>query len=93
MLGWLVGNWWAWVVLGFALGVLEILAPGYIFLGFAIGAVLTGVVVALGIPAGVPALILIFAVLSVVAWLALRRTMGVREGQVKIWDRDINDKP
>ncbi|MFO1202853.1 MAG: hypothetical protein U1E58_09495 [Tabrizicola sp.] len=93
MLTSLVGTWWAWVILGFALGVLEILAPGFIFLGFAIGAVLTGVVVGLGIPAGVPALILIFAVASVAAWLVLRRTMGVREGQVKIWDRDINDNP
>ena len=44
MLAALVGSWWAWVVLGFALGVLEVLAPGYIFLGFAIGAVLTGIV-------------------------------------------------
>ncbi|MFO1203496.1 MAG: hypothetical protein U1E58_12755 [Tabrizicola sp.] len=93
MLTSLVGTWWAWVILGFALGVLEILAPGFIFLGFAIGAVLTGVVVGLGIPAGIPALILIFAVASVAAWLVLRRTMGVREGQVKIWDRDINDNP
>lgn len=93
MLNDLAGTWWAWVVLGFALGVLEILAPGYIFLGFAIGAVLTGIVVAVGIPAGLPALILIFAVASLVAWLILRRTMGVREGQVKVWDRDINDNP
>jgi inner membrane protein len=93
MLTSLVGTWWAWVVLGFALGVLEILAPGYIFLGFAIGAVLTGAVVGLGISASVPALILIFAVASLIAWLILRRTVGVREGQVKIWDRDINDKP
>ena len=93
MLTSLVGTWWAWVVLGFALGVLEILAPGYIFLGFAIGAVLTGIVVGIGVPAGLPALILIFAVASVVAWLVLRRTMGIREGQVKIWDRDINDNP
>lgn len=93
MLSDLAGSWWAWVVLGFALGVLEILAPGYIFLGFAIGAVLTGVVVGLGVTAGVPALILIFAIASVIAWLVLRRTMGVRRGQVKIWDRDINDNP
>jgi membrane protein implicated in regulation of membrane protease activity len=93
MLSSLVGTWWAWVVLGFALGVLEILAPGYIFLGFAIGAVLTGIIVALGIPAGVPALILVFAIASLIAWLILRRTMGVRQGQVKIWDRDINDQP
>ena len=72
---------------------LEVLAPGFIFLGFAIGAVVTGVLVGIGIPAGPAALILVFAVVSVVAWLVLRRTMGVREGQVKIWDRDINDKP
>ena len=89
----LAGIWWAWVVAGFALGVLEILAPGYIFLGFAIGAILTGALVGFGLPAGLPALILIFAVASVFAWLILRRTMGVRDGQVKIWDRDINDQP
>ena len=93
MLNELAGTWWAWVVLGFALGVLEILAPGYIFLGFAIGAILTGALVGFGLPAGLPALILIFAVASVAAWLILRRTMGVREGQVKVWDRDINDQP
>lgn len=93
MLASLVGTWWAWVILGFALGVLEVLVPGFIFLGFAIGAVVTGVLVGLGVPAGVPALILIFAVVSVVAWLVLRRVVGVRDGQVKIWDRDINDQP
>jgi inner membrane protein len=93
MLQSLADTWWAWIVLGFALGVLEILSPGFIFLGFAIGAVITGCLVGLGLSAGLPLLVLIFAVISVVAWLALRRSMGVREGQVKIWDRDINDKP
>ena len=88
----LMGTWWAWVILGFALGVLEVLAPGFIFLGFAIGAVVTGVLVGIGIPAGPAALILIFAVVSVLSWLILRRVVGVREGQVKIWDRDINDQ-
>ncbi len=93
MLATLMGTWWAWVILGFALGVLEVLAPGFIFLGFAIGAVVTGVLVGVGVPAGPPALILIFAVVSVVAWLVLRRVVGVREGQVKVWDHDINDNP
>ncbi|WP_128514552.1 NfeD family protein [Tabrizicola thermarum] len=88
----IMATWWAWVILGFALGVLEVLAPGFIFLGFAIGAVVTGVLVGIGIPAGPAALILIFAVVSVLAWLILRRVVGVREGQVKIWDRDINDQ-
>ena len=32
--------WWVWVAGGFLLGVLEVLAPGFIFLGFALGAVL-----------------------------------------------------
>jgi hypothetical protein len=35
----------------------------------------------------------VFAVASVLAWLALRRVMGVRQNQVKVWDRDINDSP
>jgi len=93
MLTTLAGTWWAWVVFGFALGVLEILVPGYIFLGFAIGAIVTGVLVGFGVPAGLPALILIFAVASLAGWLFLRRAVGVRQGQVKVWDRDINDQP
>jgi len=84
--------WWVWVVAGFLLGGLEVLVPGYIFLGFATGAVLTGVLLALGVLSGGPAwLLLVFAILSLGAWLALRRTMGVRQGQAKVWDRDIND--
>lgn len=84
--------WWAWVVAGFALGVLEVIVPGFIFLGFAIGAVITGALIGVGILVGGPPLLLmVFAALSVVAWLGLRRVMGVREGQVKIWHKDIND--
>lgn len=83
--------WWAWIVLGIALGILEIFAPGYIFLGFTIGAVVTGVFTATGFFTTLPVLLLIFAVASVIAWLVLRRVMGVREGQVKVWDRDINE--
>ncbi len=84
--------WWVWIVAGFLLGMLEIIVPGYIFLGFAIGAVVTGILVGIGFAPASPAmLVLIFAVCSLVAWLVLRRTMGVRAGQVKVWDRDIND--
>jgi membrane protein implicated in regulation of membrane protease activity len=84
--------WWVWIVAGFSLGVLEVLVPGFIFLGFAIGAVLTGLLVGLGVMGGsLPLLLLVFAVMSMLAWLALRATMGVRDGQVKMWDKDIND--
>ena len=36
-------------------------------------------------------LLLTFAVMSLIAWLALRRILGVRQGQVKTFDSDIND--
>jgi inner membrane protein len=85
-------TWWVWIAGGFALGVLEVLAPGYIFLGFAAGAVLTGVLLALGVLGGsLPILLLVFALLSLASWLVVRRISGVRAGQVKVWDRDIND--
>ena len=88
----LMTSWWVWVVAGFALGVLEVLVPGFIFLGFAIGAVLTGILVGVGVLGGSPPLmLLVFAVLSVAAWLGLRATIGVQKGQVKVWDKDVND--
>ncbi len=83
--------WWVWIVLGFTLGVLEVLMPAFIFLGFAIGAVATGLVVALGITGSLPLLLLIFAVLSLASWAALRQFFGKIDGQVKIWDKDVND--
>ncbi len=83
--------WWAWVVFGVALAVLEVLVPGFIFLGFAVGAVLVGVLVGLGLLGGSgPVLALVFAVLSLGAWIVRRRVVGVKEGQVKVWDKDIN---
>jgi membrane protein implicated in regulation of membrane protease activity len=83
--------WWSWVVFGVALAVLEVLVPGFIFLGFAVGAVLVGVLVGLGLLGGsVPVLALVFAVLSLGAWIVLRRVVGVKDGQVKVWDKDIN---
>ena len=83
--------WWVWVVFGVALGVLEVLVPGFIFLGFAIGAVVTGALVGIGVLGGnVALLVLVFAVLSLLAFLVLRRVVGVTEVQTKVWDKDIN---
>lgn len=85
-------TWWVWVVAGFALGVVEVLVPGFIFLGFAIGAVIIGVLVGVGLlGANVPALILAFALASLAAWFVLRRMFGARGGDVKLWDKDINE--
>lgn len=85
--------WWVWVVAGIALGAAEILLPGFIFLGFAIGAVATGLAILAGVaPAGLGGLCLLFGVLSLAAWLGLRRTVGVTRAQVKLWKEDINDR-
>ncbi|MEP2783699.1 MAG: hypothetical protein ABJO67_04400 [Pseudoruegeria sp.] len=89
--------WWVWMAGGLVLAILEVLAPGFILLGFAIGALIVGLLLLLpsfisAILAGsLPITLLIFAVVSGVAWYILRRMVGIRAGQVKISDKDIND--
>ena len=88
---------WVWLVGALILAFLEVLVPAYVFLGFAIGAAATGLVLLIGGPlagwlgASLPAMVLFFAVLSLLSWLGLRRVLGVRKGQVKTFDRDINE--
>ncbi len=85
-------EWWAWTVAGIVLAVLEVLAPGYVLLGFAVGAVVIGVLLWAGVLGGsLPVLLLVFAVVSLLVWLVLRKVFGLRRGQVKIWKDDIND--
>jgi membrane protein implicated in regulation of membrane protease activity len=84
-------EWWVWMIAGAGLAILEIVVSGFVLLGFAIGAALTGVLLWLGVLGGsLSAIILVFAVASLIAWLVLRKVVGVRQGQVKVWDRDIN---
>ena len=91
------GFWWVWLSGAVVLGLIEIVVPGYVFLGFALGAAITGIVLLVGGPvagmlaASVPALALFFAVVSLLSWLGLRRGLGIRKGQIKIIDRDINE--
>ena len=90
-------EWWAWGMLAALMGILELLVPGYIFLGFSIGAVamagsfLVGEPVAGWLPEGLPALALVFAALSVLSWFALRAMFRLPKGQVKTFDYDINE--
>ncbi|WP_380055590.1 NfeD family protein [Falsihalocynthiibacter sp. SS001] len=85
-------DWWLWMAGGIVLGILEILVPGSIFLGFAIGAISIGALQLIGVPlGGIYTVLLIWAVISAVAWIVLRRVLGVRRGQSKTFDRDIND--
>ncbi|WP_439118076.1 NfeD family protein, partial [Nereida ignava] len=36
----LANTWWAWAAFALVLAILEVLAPGFVLLGFAIGAAL-----------------------------------------------------
>ncbi|WP_226552190.1 NfeD family protein [Celeribacter naphthalenivorans] len=88
----LLQQWWVWAVAAIALMGLEVLAPGFIFLGFGVGAGIVALLLAVGLfGSNIAVILLIFAVLSLVAWLAMRQVFGVRKGQVKVWDKDIND--
>ncbi len=84
--------WWVWLAGALALAIFEIFAPGFIFLGFAIGAAAMSLIVALtGDALSLALLLLCFAALSLVAWLALHRFFALPKGQVKTFTDDIND--
>lgn len=83
--------WWAWFVLAAILGILEVMLPVFVFLGFSAGAVATGVLVALGLDLGLGGTLLVFALLSGAAYLALRLALGRQGGTARIIRRDIND--
>lgn len=83
--------WWAWVAAGVGLAILEVLVPGFVFLGFAIGAVVVGLLIAFGVALALAWSLLVFAVISVLAWVVLRQVFGIRKGQRKTFDHDINE--
>ncbi len=87
-------SWVAWMIGAVALAILEVFAPSFIFLGFAIGAAAMGLILLVGgsaLSLSVPMTFLVFAIVSLISWIALRQLLGVRGGQVKVWDKDIND--
>ncbi|MGI9394270.1 MAG: NfeD family protein [Boseongicola sp.] len=86
--------WWVWIVAALALATLEVVAPAQIFLGFAVGALGVGLALLAGVPGlaeSLPLTSLVFAIFSLIAWIAVRRLVGVRKGQVKVWEKDINE--
>lgn len=85
--------WWVWMAAALILAILEVLVPGFVFLGFALGTLAVGLLLLAGIGAtlSLALLLLIFALCSLAAWLILRRLFALPTGQVRIIDRDIND--
>lgn len=89
--------WWLWALAAILLAGLELLLPGYVFLGFALGAALVALIFGLSLPStallagSLPITLVVFAIISLASWLALRRMLGVQPSQRRIWTRDINE--
>lgn len=85
-------NGWLWIIAALVLAGLELALPGWFFLGAAIATGLVGLALLLGLwVGGLPMALVVTAILTGVIWLVLRRVFGTSRGEVKIWDRDIND--
>ena len=83
--------WWVWICIALALGVVELLAPGFIFLGFGLGALAMAGVVLLAPGINIPALLALFAVLSLIAWIILRMGFRKQSSGARVVTKDIND--
>jgi membrane protein implicated in regulation of membrane protease activity len=85
-------NGWLWLIAAFGLAALELLAPGWVFMGLA-GAV--GVMAVLLLSGawsgGLPLALVATALLSAVIWFALRRLAGRRKGAASTSDSDAVD--
>jgi membrane protein implicated in regulation of membrane protease activity len=87
---WLV--WWVWVGLAILLGVLEMLLPVWVFLGFSTGAMVLAGLVALGLDLGLGGTLLLYALVSGVVYAGLRAWLGATgRGTERIVHDDIND--
>ena len=83
--------WWVWVSVALLLGLVEILVPGNIFLGFALGALVMVPVVLVLSGAGVSLLLALFAGLSLLGWIVLRVVFKRQSSGARIVERDINE--
>lgn len=82
--------WWIWAAASLVLAMLEMVVPGFIFIGFACGAALVALLVLLPVDPGLTALLAIFAGLSLLAWIVLRRLFRKRDDQTRVIHEDIN---
>ena len=85
-------QWWVWMSAALLLATAEVIIPGWIFLGFAMGALVMGALLLIGVSGvSLPITLVIFAILSLGSYLALRWVFGLKTGQAKFFDTDIND--
>ena len=85
-------NGWLWLIAAFLLAGVELLVPGWAFMGLAASVGLMGVLLLTGLwTAGLPVTLVVMALLSALAWLVFRRLWPTSQGSRRIWNRDIND--
>ena len=65
-------GWMVWVAIGIICLIIEIFTPGFLFMSFGIGAILTGVVESI-FTLEVPYQILIFAVITFLVFISMRK--------------------
>jgi membrane protein implicated in regulation of membrane protease activity len=91
-MGILLSEWWFWIAAAVVLGIVEVLVPAFVFLGFSIGAVAVGLLMVTGLVTLSPAAnVALFAVLSLAGYLLLRAFLGKSRGDVRMIDKDINE--
>jgi membrane protein implicated in regulation of membrane protease activity len=83
--------WWVWVCVALILGVIEIIAPAFIFLGFALGALMIAGIVAIFPGISMPMTLALFAGLSLLAWIGLRLAFRKQSSGARIVTKDINE--
>ncbi|UWR24856.1 hypothetical protein K3757_10200 [Sulfitobacter sp. S223] len=83
--------WWVWLCAALALALVELVVPSSIFLGFALGALAMTVVVGLGLLSNTSALLALFAALSLLAWIVLKRVFKNQSSGARVVTRDINE--
>ncbi len=85
-------NGWWWLIAGLVLAGIELLVPGWAFMGRAASVGLMGVLMLTGLwTAGLPVTLVVTALLSAAAWMLFRRVWPTSQGSRRVWDRDIND--
>lgn len=86
-------EWWLWIVLGVGLLIGEMMVVGIFLLFFGFGAILVGILTAIGISGPSSIQWLLFSALSIGLLLALRPRFvrGVRGGQPSSQSNDFDD--
>lgn len=70
--------YWHWLVLGVALTIVELFIPSAYFLGMGLASILVGLLLLAGLGLGWEGQIVLFAVLSLITIVALRRYLKLR---------------